>query len=167
MSFARKYDPNGKRTLSVITKLDLLPYDSIKEFMNTIEKLPTNQGFIGVKCRSKKEVENGVTLEEARENEREFFLSNPQLSSNSGVFTSTCDVLVKKLNNVLEEKIHDKLYFIINQLNNDLRLYQQELYHLGGPPKSSASEKEKEKEIIKLTKNFVDVVFDNSFMEEM
>eukprot|EP01080_Neovahlkampfia_damariscottae_P012129 gene12129-5620_t len=167
LSFARKYDPNGKRTISVITKLDLLPNESIKEFMNTIEKLPTNQGFIGVKCRSKKEVEKGISLEDAREIEREFFLSTPQFSSHSEVFNSTCDVLVKKLNSVLEEKIHDKLYMIINQLNSDLRLYKEELQELGGAPKNNASDKEKEKEIIKLTKNFIDKVFDDASMEEL
>lgn len=161
LRFAKKFDPNGKRTISVLTKLDILPKGSIKDLIKTINQFPLTLGFVGVRCRSKEEVENGISLEEARNIEKRFFDTNPELN-----IPSSTEYLVIKLNKILQEKIQEQLFNILNDLTKDLRAYQLEIQKIGGEITPKA-QKELEKELLKLTKKYLDEVFDIVKIEEV
>lgn len=161
LRFAKKFDPNGKRTISVLTKLDLLPKGSMKELIATIHAFPLSLGFVGVRCRSKEEIERGISLEESRMIEKRFFDTHPEFN-----FTTTTEQLVEKLNRILQEKIKDQLFNILNDLIKDLRNYEIEIQKYGGELVIK-NQKEIEKELLILTKKYLDDVFDIVKIEEV
>ena len=68
-----RIDSTGHRTLSVITKIDLT------QMNEPVKALAGGLGFVCVKNRTNEEAERGVTFEQARELERTFFASRPDL----------------------------------------------------------------------------------------
>lgn len=61
-----------------------------------------------VRNRSRKEVEDHVSVQQAQENKYEFF-SNPSVFSKLSLSDSGVDNLVKKVTSVLVPRLHDKL----------------------------------------------------------
>lgn len=73
-TFAKKYDPSGKRTLCVITKVDVDTHG--ESWVNELLRgkiYPLANGYIAVKWRSQNDSMNKVTLKEWLENEKKFF----------------------------------------------------------------------------------------------
>ena len=70
---AREVDPEGARTLGVLSKLDLM--DEGTDARDVLENrvIPLRLGFVGVVNRSQKAIVERVTIEAARENEAAFF----------------------------------------------------------------------------------------------
>jgi dynamin 1-like protein len=62
---ARELDPEGKRTIGIVTKIDLMDEgtDAIELLKGTI--YPLKLGYYGVKCRSQKNIDDKVTIDEA------------------------------------------------------------------------------------------------------
>jgi dynamin GTPase len=77
LKLARHVDPSGKRTIGVITKLDLM--DDGTNALNIFEgKLcPLRKGYIGIVNRSQKEIDGNKKIEDALKKEQEFFLNSP------------------------------------------------------------------------------------------
>lgn len=65
--------------LGVFTKPDIVQPGDEVEFISVLnnEKVHLKKGFTVVKCRSQKEMNEGVTLEESLQNEKEFFAKTP------------------------------------------------------------------------------------------
>ncbi|KAK6526502.1 hypothetical protein TWF694_005085 [Orbilia ellipsospora] len=76
---ARKADPEGKRTVGVITRCDDIPAGDEHEVLqiaaNKLEFL--RHGWFVVKNRSTKETREGVTLEQRQQREEDFFRRDP------------------------------------------------------------------------------------------
>ncbi|KAK6331211.1 hypothetical protein TWF696_003271 [Orbilia brochopaga] len=76
---ARNVDPEGKRTVGIITKCDQVQQGDergvIQIARNSVEKL--HHGWFVVKNRSTKDIQNGVTIAERHVKEREFFSRPP------------------------------------------------------------------------------------------
>lgn len=73
LKLARSVDPFGERTIGVLTKLDLMD-----EGTNAVEILqgrviPLKLGYVGVVCRSQKDILQGKTIEDALKAEDRFF----------------------------------------------------------------------------------------------
>jgi dynamin 1-like protein len=77
LKIAREVDPSGMRTLGVITKLDLMDEgtNALEMLGGSIYKLKL--GYYGVKCRSQKQINENVTIREAKAFEKEFFAKHP------------------------------------------------------------------------------------------
>ena len=60
---ARELDPEGKRTIGIVTKIDLMDEgtDAIELLKGSI--YPLKLGYYGVKCRSQKNIDDKVTIE--------------------------------------------------------------------------------------------------------
>jgi len=76
LRIAREVDPKGDRTIGVITKLDLMD-----EGTNALEVLegrlyPLKLGYIGVVCRSQKDILDGKSMKNSLKSEEEFFENN-------------------------------------------------------------------------------------------
>ena len=80
LQFAQMCDPDGDRTIGVITKIDLMDAgtDALDLLQGSI--YPLKLGYFGVKCRSQLNIENRVTISEAIRNEAEFFTTHPVYS---------------------------------------------------------------------------------------
>jgi len=83
LKMAREVDPEGERTIGVVTKIDLMDQgtDALDLLQGKI--YPLNLGYYGVKCRSQRQIEENVTIREALENESKFFATHPTYSSHS------------------------------------------------------------------------------------
>jgi dynamin 1-like protein len=60
---ARELDPEGKRTIGIVTKIDLMDEgtDAIELLKGSI--YPLKLGYYGVKCRSQKNIDDNMTIE--------------------------------------------------------------------------------------------------------
>ncbi|XP_072130364.1 dynamin-2-like isoform X2 [Mobula birostris] len=76
LKLAKDVDPQGMRTIGVITKLDLM--DEGTDARNVLENklLPLRRGYIGVVNRSQKDIEGKKDIKAALAAERSFFLSH-------------------------------------------------------------------------------------------
>ena len=70
---AKKVDPELHRTVPVLTKADRIEDGADASVRDLIEGKTFDRGFHIVKCRSQNEVDSGVTLSAAIENEARFF----------------------------------------------------------------------------------------------
>ncbi|XP_076873359.1 dynamin 3a isoform X3 [Brachyhypopomus gauderio] len=77
LKLAKDVDPQGQRTIGVITKLDLM--DDGTDARDVLENrlLPLRRGYIGVVNRSQKDIEGRKDISSAIAAERLFFLSHP------------------------------------------------------------------------------------------
>ncbi|XP_072919685.1 dynamin 3a isoform X1 [Hemitrygon akajei] len=76
LKLAKDVDPQGLRTIGVITKLDLM--DEGTDARNVLENklLPLRRGYVGVVNRSQKDIEGKKDIKAALAAERSFFLSH-------------------------------------------------------------------------------------------
>ncbi len=80
LQLARDVDPDGERTIGVITKIDLMDAgtDAIEHLQGSV--YPLKLGYFGVKCRSQLQIEQRISISEAMANEAEFFNTHPVYS---------------------------------------------------------------------------------------
>lgn len=116
LHLARQVDRTGDRTIGVFTKMDLI------EDPNTIRKAFEGRaytlklGYFGVVCRSKKDMNNGVTLDQALAKEASFFAKDSffrDFSSNLGIKN-----LSQRLSFHLLAKIRETLPFVKTSVQN-------------------------------------------------
>ncbi|CCW59714.1 unnamed protein product [Phytomonas sp. EM1] len=103
LRLAHQLDPEGNRTVGVLTKLDLMDRGTDCYDVLTNKVLPLRHGFVGVICRSQQDINTEKGMEEARASEQEFFL-------NSSVYAPIANeqgtvYLSKKLNGLLLDHI--------------------------------------------------------------
>ena len=74
LQLAKQVDPDGLRTIGVLTKLDLM--DEGVDARDILENklLPLRRGYVGVVNRSQKDIEGRKDIKIAIESERKFFL---------------------------------------------------------------------------------------------
>ncbi|KAI6107747.1 P-loop containing nucleoside triphosphate hydrolase protein [Pisolithus croceorrhizus] len=128
---AKQYDPNGKRTVGVLTKPDRIPLGEeeswIRLIRNEVEHLDNN--WYCVKQPSSRDISLGINWMEARSMEKEFFAGERPwsgLDSHLHQFLGT-GRLTERLSAILAEliarrlpEIQDELQTIIVQTRSDL-----------------------------------------------
>ncbi|XP_037935606.1 dynamin isoform X4 [Teleopsis dalmanni] len=77
LKLAKEVDPQGVRTIGVITKLDLMDEGTDARDILENKLLPLRRGYIGVVNRSQKDIEGRKDIHMALAAERKFFLSHP------------------------------------------------------------------------------------------
>ncbi|KAF7997017.1 hypothetical protein HCN44_005294 [Aphidius gifuensis] len=77
LKLAKEVDPQGVRTIGVITKLDLMDEGTDARDILENKLLPLRRGYIGVVNRSQKDIEGRKDIKNALAAERKFFLSHP------------------------------------------------------------------------------------------
>lgn len=132
LEWASRADPKGQRTIGVITKPDLIDDGAEREVAAVLSnrRKPLKLGYVMVKNRSQREVEQNVSAQEARRNEESFFAGHEVFSSmdksNFGVGN-----LVKKITSVLISRIHDALPEMRQEIVSLLEKASAELESLG------------------------------------
>ena len=76
LKLARQVDPLGRRTVGVLTKLDLMDRgtDAMAVLQGSV--YPLVHGFVGVVCRSQEDIQHGRSIAQAVKAERGFFASH-------------------------------------------------------------------------------------------
>ncbi|KAI0364548.1 hypothetical protein BV20DRAFT_955990 [Pilatotrama ljubarskyi] len=129
LKLARQVDPQGRRTIGVLTKLDLMDAGTNALDILTGRVYPLKLGFIGVVNRSQADINAEKSLSDALEAEEEFFRSHPayrNIAHKNGT-----RYLAKTLNQVLMNHIRDKLPDMKARLNTLMGQAQQELNSFG------------------------------------
>lgn len=129
LKLARSVDPQGQRTIGVLTKLDLMDSGTHAMDILTGRVYPLKLGFIGVVNRSQKDINGNLSMLEARQNEQDFFRNHPayrNISHRTGT-----KYLARTLNTVLMNHIREKLPDMKARLNTLMGQTQQELASFG------------------------------------
>ena len=119
----------GKRTIGVLTKLDLMDHGTNAMDILSGRVYPLKLGFIGVINRSQQDIQSGKPLSDALQAERDFFRHHPayrNMSNRCGT-----EFLAKTLNSTLMNHIRDRLPDIKARLNTLMGQTQQELASYG------------------------------------
>uniref|UniRef100_A0A3Q0S456 Interferon-induced GTP-binding protein Mx n=1 Tax=Amphilophus citrinellus TaxID=61819 RepID=A0A3Q0S456_AMPCI len=77
LKLAKDVDPQGLRTIGVITKLDLMDEGTNARQILENKLLPLRRGYIGVVNRSQKDIDGKKDIQESLKAEKKFFLSHP------------------------------------------------------------------------------------------
>jgi len=129
LKLARHVDPMGKRTIGVLTKLDLMDHGTNAMDILTGRVYPLKLGFIGIVNRSQQDIQGNKTLSDALQAERDFFRHHPAYRN----MANRCGTqfLAKSLNQTLMAHIRDRLPDIKARLNTLMGQTQQELASYG------------------------------------
>ena len=138
---ASKADPDGDRTVGVLTKPDMIGEGAEQEKVDTLLNLnkPLKLGYIMVKNRSQKQIDEGVTLHEARQLERAWFAGHRDFRAlDANLFG--VDNLAAKLTTILVDRIKDSVPHMHREITQLLGKTEQDLAALGACPPSTAEE---------------------------
>ena len=129
LKLARQVDPMGKRTIGVLTKLDLMDQGTNALDILSGRVYPLKLGFVGVVNRSQQDIQGQKPLAEALQTEREFFRHHPAYRN----IANRCGTqyLAKTLNSTLMSHIRERLPDIKARLNTLMGQTQQELASYG------------------------------------
>ncbi|KAK5174409.1 Dynamin- GTPase protein [Saxophila tyrrhenica] len=129
LKLARHVDPVGKRTIGVLTKIDLMDHGTNALDILSGRVYPLKLGFIGVVNRSQQDIQGNKPMSEALASEREFFRMHPAYRN----IAPRCGTqfLAKTLNTTLMGHIREKLPDIKARLNTLMGQTQQELASYG------------------------------------
>ncbi|KAI4254357.1 MAG: hypothetical protein LQ352_003145 [Teloschistes flavicans] len=129
LKLARHVDPMGRRTIGVLTKIDLMDHGTNALDILSGRVYPLKLGFIGVVNRSQQDIQGNKPLADALKTEAEFFRHNPAYRN----MASRCGThfLAKTLNTTLMAHIRDRLPDIKARLNTLMGQTQQELASYG------------------------------------
>jgi replication fork clamp-binding protein CrfC len=62
LNLVRQCDPKGERTIGVITKIDIMDRGTNAKEMLEGKAFPLEHGYVGVKLRSKLDIDNKMTI---------------------------------------------------------------------------------------------------------
>eukprot|EP01112_Ceratiomyxa_fruticulosa_P010608 TRINITY_DN2816_c0_g2_i1.p1 TRINITY_DN2816_c0_g2~~TRINITY_DN2816_c0_g2_i1.p1 ORF type:complete len:672 (-),score=178.73 TRINITY_DN2816_c0_g2_i1:145-2160(-) len=131
LQLAREVDPNGERTLGVITKIDLMDKGTDAMDVLTGKVINLNLGFIGVINRSQEDIHNKKPIRQALKDESSYFRNHPLYKSIANRMGTT--FLAKTLNKILLQHIRSNLPELKTRVNKMLLDTQQELLSYGDP----------------------------------
>nr|XP_054600351.1 dynamin-1a isoform X4 [Nothobranchius furzeri] len=125
LKIAKEVDPQGMRTIGVITKLDLMDEGTDAKDILENKLLPLRRGYIGVVNRSQKDIDGKKDITAAMAAERKFFLTHPayrHLADRMGT-----PYLQKVLNQQLTNHIRDTLPGLRTKLQSQLLSIEKEV----------------------------------------
>ncbi len=73
IQMAREVDPEGDRTIGVLTKLDLMDPGTDASDMLMNRTIPLKRGYVGIMNRGQKDIVDGVSIRQALTKEEKFF----------------------------------------------------------------------------------------------
>ncbi|XP_034635873.1 dynamin-1-like protein isoform X4 [Trachemys scripta elegans] len=129
LKIAREVDPDGRRTLAVITKLDLMDAgtDAMDVLMGRV--IPVKLGIIGIVNRSQLDINNKKNVADSIRDEYAFLQKKyPSLANRNGT-----KYLARTLNRLLMHHIRDCLPELKTRINVLAAQYQSLLNSYGEP----------------------------------
>ncbi|KAF8161524.1 P-loop containing nucleoside triphosphate hydrolase protein [Crassisporium funariophilum] len=138
---AKQYDPDGKRTIGVLTKPDRIPTGEENNWLPFIrnEKEPLENNWYCVKQPSSNDIKNNITWAQARQREDEFFSMTAPWSELDAMYQKYLRTanLVERLSSILSDLISKRLPQIQDELEKSI-IHTRSLLQL--LPKAPASD---------------------------
>ncbi|KAF3920114.1 Dynamin-1 [Arthrobotrys entomopaga] len=129
LKLAREVDPEGQRTIGVLTKIDLMDDGTDVVDILAGRIIPLRLGYVPVVNRGQRDIENKKPIQAALEYEKNFF-ENHKSYRNKALYCGT-PYLARKLNLILMMHIKQTLPEIKNRISTSLQKYATELQGLG------------------------------------
>jgi dynamin GTPase len=118
LKVAKEVDPQGLRTIGVLTKLDIMDEGTDARGILENKVFPLRRGYVGVVNRSQRDIEGRKDIKAAMEAERRFFLGHPSYRHMADKMGTA--YLQKVLNQQLTNHIRDTLPSLRSKLQNQL-----------------------------------------------
>lgn len=128
---AKRVDPEGYRTIGVLTKIDIMDRGTDAVDMLSGKVIPLRLGFVGVVNRSQADINAGKPIREALKSEKTYFLNHPLyrgIASRLGT-----EYLSKLLNRLLMSHIKDSLPELKAKITSMMNTAQTEMETYGEP----------------------------------
>jgi replication fork clamp-binding protein CrfC len=123
LKMAKLVDPQGLRTIGVLTKLDLMDQGTDAREILTNQFLPLRRGYVGVVNRSQKEIDGKKGIQAALEAEMAFFRAHPAYRDLNNVGTKRLQCV---LNQQLTNHIRDSLPDLKKALEDEIEKLEEE-----------------------------------------
>ncbi|CAM5076347.1 unnamed protein product [Natator depressus] len=139
LKMAQEVDPDGERTLGILTKPDLVDRGTESSVVDIVRNLVIHlrKGYMIVKCRGQQDIHDKLTLASAIQKEREFFEQHEHFRVLLDENKATIPILAEKLTSELVEHINKSLPVLEEQINIQLHKTTEELLKYGkGTPKA-------------------------------
>ncbi|XP_053471133.1 interferon-induced GTP-binding protein Mx2-like [Ictalurus furcatus] len=137
LKMVEEVDPNGERTLGILTKPDLVDKGTEDEVVSIINNdiIFLTKGYMVVRCRGQQEVVDRISLYEAIKKEKDFFIEHPHFRMPYKEGKATIPKLAEKLTLELVLHIEKSLPQLKKQIQVMLAETQTELdrYNCGPP----------------------------------
>lgn len=125
LKLAREVDPEGNRTIGVITKLDLMDEGTDAREILENQLFPLQRGYVGVVNRSQKDIEGNKDIQAALKAEAKFFVTHPSYNH----MAERCGTahLQQVLNRELTEHIHKSMPSLQDELQKKMTHFEKEV----------------------------------------
>ncbi|XP_063812673.1 interferon-induced GTP-binding protein Mx1-like isoform X2 [Pseudophryne corroboree] len=133
LDMAREVDPNGERTVGILTKPDLIDKGTEETIVNIVNNniIHLKKGYMIVKCRGQQEIQEKLSLKEAIEKEKIFFEDHEYFSDLLSEEKATVPFLARRLTTELVEHINKSLPTLEEQIKDKLQSTRDELEKCG------------------------------------
>ncbi|CAO3648648.1 unnamed protein product [Mucor hiemalis] len=137
LKLARDVDPEGLRTIGVLTKVDLMDEGTDVIDILAGRVIPLRLGYVPVVNRGQRDIESKKSIKKALEYESQYFENHTAYKSKAQYCGTP--FLARKLNMILMHHIRNTLPEIKAKIQAALQKYQQELLTLGDPLDDTSS----------------------------
>uniref|UniRef100_A0A671L4H3 Interferon-induced GTP-binding protein Mx3-like n=1 Tax=Sinocyclocheilus anshuiensis TaxID=1608454 RepID=A0A671L4H3_9TELE len=122
LRMAQKVDPEGLRTLAILTKPDLIDRGAEIEVLNIVQGkvIPLSKGYIIVRCRGQSDINDRIPFDKAMEAELKFFRNHHYFSSLLDDGKASAQCLADKLTKELADHIKKSLPSLTEQIQTRL-----------------------------------------------
>nr|AFU81308.1 myxovirus (influenza virus) resistance 1 [Lagothrix lagotricha] len=133
LSMAQEVDPDGDRTIGILTKPDLVDNGTEDKVVDVVRNLVFHlkKGYMIVKCRGQQEIQDQLSLSEALEREKVFFEDHPYFRDLLEEGKATVPCLAEKLTSELITHICKSLPLLENQIKESHQKITEELQKYG------------------------------------
>uniref|UniRef100_A0A8C8VRN6 Dynamin-type G domain-containing protein n=1 Tax=Peromyscus maniculatus bairdii TaxID=230844 RepID=A0A8C8VRN6_PERMB len=143
LSMAQEVDPEGDRTIGIMTKPDLVDRGTEDKVVDVVRNLVYHlkKGYMIVKCRGQQDIQEKLSLTEALEKEQAFFKEHPHFSVLLEDGKATVPLLAERLTTELISHICKSLPLLENQIKKCHQTASEELQKYGADIPEDDNEK--------------------------
>nr|XP_045006414.1 interferon-induced GTP-binding protein Mx1-like isoform X2 [Jaculus jaculus] len=133
LSMAQEVDPEGDRTIGILTKPDLVDKGTEDKVVDVVRNLVCHlkKGYMIVKCRSQKDIQMQLSLDEALRKEEDFFKDHPQFRTLLEDGKATVPCLAEQLTTELITHISKSLPKLEDEIKQSRQKASEELQTYG------------------------------------
>ncbi|XP_043114102.1 interferon-induced GTP-binding protein Mx1-like [Puntigrus tetrazona] len=137
LRMAQHVDPEGHRTLAILTKPDLIDRGAEMDVLKIVQGkvIPLSKGYIIVRCRGQSDINDKIPLDKAINMEFKFFRKHKYFSYLLNDNKASIQCLSRKLTKELVDHIKISLPHVAEQINSQTVNVREELKKYDqGPP---------------------------------
>ncbi|XP_014388413.1 PREDICTED: interferon-induced GTP-binding protein Mx1 isoform X2 [Myotis brandtii] len=133
LSMAHEVDPDGDRTIGILTKPDLVDRGTEDKVVDVVRNLVYHlkKGYMIVKCRGQQDIQYQMSLSKALQRERAFFEDHPYFRDLLEEGKATIPCLAERLTNELIAHISKSLPLLENQIKENQQSITEQLQKYG------------------------------------